>query len=93
MLPSATPAASPAADPPFVPSQRLEALDQLNRRWRRTVDRLTELSIELHGFDADVAPERVALVEARLAAARRSLVEIETSLQRLRLSALSVAAG
>ena len=93
MLPSSTPAASPAADPPFVPSQRAEALDQLNRRWRRTVDRLTELSIELHGFGADVAPERVALVEARLAAARRSLVEIETSLQRLRLTAVSAAAG
>lgn len=93
MLQSSTPAASPAADPPVVPSQRLEALDQLNRRWRSTVDRLTELSIELHGFDDDTPPEQIVFVETRLAAARRSLVEIETSLQRLRLTSLSAVAG
>jgi hypothetical protein len=76
-----------------VPPQRPESLDHLNRRWRITVDRLTELSIELHGFEDDADPERVALVEARLAAVRRSLVEIETSLQRLRVAAMSAVAG
>jgi len=82
-----------AADPPVVPPQRHALPDELNRRWRVTIDRLTELSIELHGFGDDVPPERVALVEARLAAARRSLVEIETSLQRLRVAAISTIAG
>jgi hypothetical protein len=81
------------ADPPAVPTQRSESLDRLNRRWRVTVDRLTTLSIELHSFGDDVAPERVALVEARLAAARRRLVEIETSMQRLRVGQFSAAVG
>jgi hypothetical protein len=81
------------ADPLSVPAQRNESLDRLNRRWRVTVDRLTTLSIELHSFGDDVAPERIALVEARLAAARRRLVEIETSMHRLRVAQLSAAAG
>jgi hypothetical protein len=93
LLPSSPLTTASAADPPVVPPQRLDSLDELNRRWRVTVERLTELSIELHSFGDDVPSERVALVEARLAAVRRSLVEIETSLQRLRVAAISAVAG
>jgi len=82
-----------AAEPALLPEQRLDSLDDLNRRWRVTVDQLTDLSIELHTYGGDVPPERVALVEARLASVRRNLVEIETSLQRARSRALSAVAG
>ena len=93
MLPSSAPTAGSPADLSLLPAQRVDSLDLLDRRWRITVDRLTRLSIELHSFDDDVAPERVALVEARLAAVRRRLVEIETSMQRERAASMSAVAG
>jgi hypothetical protein len=93
VLTSTTSPTASSADPPSVPAQPRESLDRLDRRWRATVDRLTRLSIQLHSFGADAAPERVAQVEVRLAAARRSLVEIETSLHRLRVATSSAAAG
>ena len=60
--------------------------DQLAQLWRRTVDRLTEMSVELHSLRHDASPEQVDAVESRLARARRRLVEIELAMQQLRLS-------
>ncbi|HET7311484.1 MAG TPA: hypothetical protein VFJ17_09175 [Mycobacteriales bacterium] len=59
--------------------------DQLARLWRRTVDRLTEMSIELYSLGHDAPAERVDAVESRLARTRRALVEIELAMQELRL--------
>jgi hypothetical protein len=67
--------------------------DELTALWRSTVDRLTELSIQLYSFADDTPAEHVAAVESRLASARRTLVEVETSLHRLRSDTLSGIAG
>jgi hypothetical protein len=83
VLASTVLAAPPAADPH----------DQLTALWRSTVDRLTELSIQLHSFGDDTPTERVAAIESCLASARRTLVEVETSLHRLRSDAMSVVSG
>ena len=72
------------ADPP-VPLQRMTS-DQLAQLWRRTVDRLTDMSVELHSLRHDAPMEQVHHVESQLARARRMLVEIELAMQELRLS-------
>jgi hypothetical protein len=59
--------------------------EQLAALWRRTVDRLTDLSVELHSLRHDASPEQVDAVESRLANTRRTLVEIELAMQELRL--------
>src|SRR3954470_15006278 len=53
--------------------------------WHNALNRLTELSVLLHTLDGD--DERHAEIEARLAATRRTLVEVEAELERLRLRA------
>ena len=80
MLASSVLAAPLVADP----------YDQLTALWRSTVDRLTELSIQLHSLSDDAAPEDVAAVESCLASVRRTLVEVETSMHRLRSDARSM---
>jgi hypothetical protein len=80
-----TPAPSPSTADASLPLQRV-GRDQLAMLWRRTVDRLTELSIELHSLGHDAPVEHVDAVESRLAHARRTLVEIELAMQQLRLS-------
>jgi RNA polymerase-binding transcription factor DksA len=69
---------------PLTSLQRLRARDQLNLLWRLTVDELVELSVELHTFDDDSPVEQVTTVEVRLASARRTLVEVEEALKKLR---------
>ena len=46
-----------------------------------------------HGADAAVAVEAALRVEARLAAVRRTLVEIESAMQRQRIGSMSAVAG
>jgi hypothetical protein len=80
---------SPAPPPPPAdPALPLHLLtrDQLSQLWRRTVDRLTAMSVELHSLQHDAPPEHVQDVESRLAYARRTLVEIELAMQRRRMS-------
>ena len=74
--------------PPSDPSLPLHLLtrEQLSQLWRRTVDRLTAMSVELHSLRHDAPPEHVEQVESRLASARRTLVEIELAMQRRRMS-------
>ena len=79
-----SPAPSPSTADLSLPLQRMTR-DQLARLWRRTVDRLTEMSVELHSLSHDAPAERVEAVESRLASARRALVEIELAMQQLRL--------
>ncbi|HET7529698.1 MAG TPA: hypothetical protein VFJ98_01940 [Mycobacteriales bacterium] len=64
--------------------QRARARDQLTLLWRLTVDELTQLSVDLHSFGPDAAIEQIAAVESRLAAARRTLIEVEMALKKLR---------
>jgi hypothetical protein len=73
----------PTVDPPL-PLQRMTR-EQLAQLWRRTVDRLTEMSIELYTLRHDAPPEQIDAVESRLASARRTLVEVELAMQQLRL--------
>lgn len=80
---------TPAPPPPtadHAPPLQLMTREELSQLWRRTVDRLTELSVELHSLRHDTPPEQVDEVESRLAFARRTLVEVELAMQRLRLS-------
>jgi len=79
-----SPAPSPTTADLPLPLQRM-SYDQLARLWRRTVDRLTDMSVELHSLRHDAPTEQVEAVEHRLASARRALVEIELAMQQLRL--------
>ena len=84
-------APSPSADPSSS-FDRTRTHDALTSLWRVTVDRLTDLSIERYSYADDAPPAQVALLESRLAALRRTLVEVETELHQLRV-APSVAVG
>jgi RNA polymerase-binding transcription factor DksA len=64
--------------------QRLHARDQLTVLWRLTVDELTELSVRLHTVTYDADVDELSVLESRLAAARRTIVEVELALQKLR---------
>ena len=79
-----SPAPSPATADPSLPLQRMSR-EQLAQLWRRTVDRLTDLSVELYSLRHDASFEQVDAVESRLATTRRTLVEIELAMQELRL--------
>ncbi|HET6817050.1 MAG TPA: hypothetical protein VFH66_07490 [Mycobacteriales bacterium] len=80
MLCSPAPSSSTLA----LPLQRMSR-DELAYLWRRTVDHLTEMSVELHSLRHDAPLDHVESVESRLAETRRTLVEIELAMQRLRL--------
>ena len=59
---------------------------ELESEWRAALDRMTELSVELHRLDID-QPDVVTLVddiERELADIRRTLVSIEVELDALR---------
>lgn len=79
-----SPAPSPTTADPPLPLQRMSR-EQLAALWRRTVDRLTDMSVELYSLRHDAPAEHVTAVESRLAHARRTLVEIELAMQQLRL--------
>ena len=79
-----SPAPSPLIAEALLPLQGMSR-DQLAQLWRRTVDRLTEMSVELYTLRPNAPEEHVEEVESRLAQARRALVDIELALQQLRL--------
>jgi hypothetical protein len=85
--------APPSADHPAPASVDFDRTrDQLNLLWQLTIDRLTDLSVELYGLDDDADTDTVAALESRLAATRRRLVEVETALHRLRAAPVLVTA-
>jgi RNA polymerase-binding transcription factor DksA len=63
--------------------QRLQMRDLLDEQWRRHVVELTDLAVEYHALDDDIAPEERDAVAQRLAGVRRGLVEIEAALHRI----------
>lgn len=78
--------APPATVPDPALPLHLLTREQLSQLWRRTVDRLTTMSVEFHSLRHDAPPEHVEDVESRLAYTRRTLVEIELAMQRRRMS-------
>lgn len=70
------------------PLERLQLRDSLQDRWRDQVERITELSVDLHTALDDQRDVTVELVDTTaiataLSAARLRLVEIEQAMQRL----------
>jgi len=59
--------------------------DQLERRWRRELRRITKLSVRRYSIDGNDPATRRALrsYDRRLAAHRRALSDIETRLNHL----------
>ena len=85
--------APPTADPLDPSSVEFDRIrEQLNLLWRLTIDRLTDLSIQLHALGDDADADTLIALESRLAASRRRLVEVETALHRLRSSPALVTA-
>ena len=80
-----SPAPYPTTADASLPLQRM-GRDQLAQLWRRTVDQLTDLSVELYSLRHDAPTDEVDAVESRLARTRRALVEIELAMQELRLA-------
>src|SRR3954451_3829304 len=84
MTSTLVPTHAPDRPAPLSTLQRLKAHDQLTVLWRRAVDDLTQLSVELYGFGHDAPAERGGAVGERPRGPRRTLVEVEMALKKLR---------